>query len=69
MSPKRTAQITLVLLVAYCVDLIWKLAHWDEMSAGLQWYVIVLALTVRFAFMAGLLWVYLKLKNNASKPT
>jgi hypothetical protein len=58
------ARIVLVLFIVYCGDLVWKLANWHEMSAGLQWYIIALALTIRFAVMAGLLWLYIKLKKS-----
>jgi len=56
---------TLFLLVAYCLDLAWKLVHWSELSTGLDWWTLALALTVRFAFMGGLLFLFLRMRKAA----
>jgi hypothetical protein len=61
MNLKTSRRSALALLVLYTVDLSWKLAHWHTLSGDLSWWMIALPLTVRFAFMACMLWVYLKL--------
>lgn len=60
----RTAAkwIALILLLLYCVDLAWKLAHWSQYSAGLKTSTIALALTFRLVFMAFLLWMFVRAK-------
>ena len=58
---RRAAKwIALLLFVLYCFDLAWKLAHWSQYSAGLRIPTILFALTFRLAFMAFLLWIYLR---------
>jgi hypothetical protein len=42
----------------YCVDLIWKLAHWNQYVGDLQWWMIVMALSMRVAVMSFLYWQY-----------
>jgi len=49
----------------YCLDLAWKLAHWNELTRGLEWWMIALALAVRFAVMAGFLYFYLRLRRSS----
>ena len=61
LTPKYAA---LTLFIAYCLDLFWKLAHWKENTVGMSRWALTGTLTVRFAFMAGLLWVYLRVKNR-----
>jgi hypothetical protein len=64
-------RIVLVLLVAYCLDLAWTLANWRELSGGLDWWMIALGLTIRFAFMGGLLFLFIqtrRAKKSGSKP-
>jgi len=58
----RTAAkwIALILFLLYCVDLIWKLSHWGQYSAGLKTSTIALALAFRLVFMAFLLWMYVR---------
>jgi hypothetical protein len=53
----------LFLLIAYCLDLGWKLADWRESFSAVAWWVVALGLTVRFAFMGFLLFLYLWLKK------
>jgi Zn-dependent protease with chaperone function len=61
---RRTAKwIALILFILYCADLVWKLAHWSQYSAGLKISTIVLALAFRFVFMAFLLWMYLRARR------
>jgi hypothetical protein len=52
--------IALILLLLYSLDLVWKLAHWSQYSAGLKMSTIAVALTFRIIFMAFLLWMYLR---------
>lgn len=59
----------LVLLILYCIDLAWKLAHWQALVGNLEWPMVALALTVRFAFMAGLLMLYLRISRRESSTT
>jgi hypothetical protein len=69
-KPKTLERLALFLLIAYCLDLAWKLAHWGQLSNGLAWWTIALALTVRFAFMGFLLFMFIqarKAKKAASK--
>ena len=35
MKPKTGERAALVLLIAYCLDLAWKLAHWSELTKGI----------------------------------
>jgi hypothetical protein len=60
-TPKNAA---LLLLIAYCLDLFWKLINWNDFTRGTPWWALTLALTVRFAFMAGLAWLYLRYKKR-----
>jgi hypothetical protein len=63
MKPQTLERLTLAILVAYWVDLAWKLAHWNQLSKGLEWWIIALALMVRFAFMGFLLAVFLRARR------
>lgn len=64
-SLRRGAKwIALILFILYCADLIWKLAHWSEYSAGLAAWQIGMALTLRLVFMAFLLWMYLRARRS-----
>jgi hypothetical protein len=56
--------IALILFLLYCLDLVWKLAHWGQYSAGLKTSTIALALTFRLVFMAFLLWMYLRARTK-----
>jgi len=61
---RRTAKwVALILFVLYCADLVWKLAHWSQYSAGLKISTIVIALTFRVIFMAFLLWMYFRARR------
>ncbi len=65
-TPERAS---LVLLILYCVDLTWKLAFWSQFTHGLNLWMIAGALVVRFAFMGGLLVMYLRFRKSAkSRP-
>ena len=69
MKLKSAESITLLLFIAYCVDLIWKIeAGWREIIAG-DWKMIGLALTVRFAYMGFLLAAFLRLRKSRQKAT
>ena len=60
-SLRRTAKwIALLLFILYCVDLVWKLAHWSEYSAGLKTSTLVVAIGFRLVFMLFLFWIYLR---------
>jgi hypothetical protein len=64
-------RLVLVLLIVYCLDLAWKLANWRELSGGLDWWMIALGLTIRFAFMVGLLFLFIRTRTarkSGSKP-
>jgi len=50
----------IVILVVYIADLIWKILQWRKFSGGMPLWSLLLALTVRFVFMGGLLFVYLR---------
>lgn len=50
--------IALILFILYAVDLIWKLAHWSQYSAGLKHSTIAWALVLRILFMIFLLVVF-----------
>ena len=58
----------LFLLVAYSLDLAWKLANWHEVFSGVAWWGIALGLVVRFTFMGFMLYAYLRLKNVPQEP-
>jgi hypothetical protein len=71
MKPKTGERSVLLLLIVYCLDLVWKLANWHQLTDGLDWWMTALALGIRFAFMGGLLLVFLRLRKaarSASKP-
>ena len=59
--------IALILFFLYCVDLVWKLAHWSLYSAGLSRATLAGALILRFIFMAFLLGIYLRERRSTSK--
>ena len=65
----RADQAVLFLLILYCADLAWKLANWGQLTGSLSGRMIAGALTIRFAVMTGLLWVYLRMRKNAKKPS
>jgi hypothetical protein len=69
MKPKRLERAALTLFVLYCIDLAWKLRNWSELTRGLAIWMVVLALTIRFAVMFALLRLFLwaKQKANAEK--
>jgi F0F1-type ATP synthase membrane subunit c/vacuolar-type H+-ATPase subunit K len=52
-----------LLLAADSLNLIWKLANWHETFSDIDWWRIVLQLTIQFATMGFLLFLYLRLKN------
>ena len=65
MKPKTLERLALGLLIAYCLDLAWKVAHWRGLSRGvdLNWRLLTLALTVRFAYMGFLLFVFIRARR------
>jgi hypothetical protein len=64
MKSKARQRMVLVLFIVYCLDLAWKLAHWAAYARALEWWMIALALAVRFAFMAFMLSVLLQYRND-----
>ena len=62
-SKKWQRRSALFLLIAYGVDLALKLADWGETFGVLPWWGIVLGLSFRFAFMGGVLYLYLRLRK------
>jgi heme/copper-type cytochrome/quinol oxidase subunit 2 len=69
MKPKTGERAALVLLIAYCLDLAWKLAHWSELTKGLDWWMIAMALTIRFAVMGGLLFLFIRMRRAHKSAT
>ena len=67
MNPKIGQRAALLLLVLYCLDFVWKLAHWGDLTRGLDWWALAMALTVRFAFMGGLLYALFRLKRASQE--
>jgi hypothetical protein len=65
MKSKTLERTSLLLLVLYCGDLLWKLAHWSVFSGRLPWWSIALALSVRFTVMGGLLYLFLRARKAA----
>jgi hypothetical protein len=63
MKPKTAERAALILLVAYCLDLIWKLMNWGKLSKGLEWWIIAIALTVRFTVMGGLFFLFTRARR------
>jgi hypothetical protein len=69
-SKKWQQRSVLFLLVAYSVDLIWKMAHWAQFIRPLRdggWWGIfgvAVGLTIRFAVMGCCLWVYMRLRKK-----
>ena len=61
-TPERAS---LVLLILYCADLIWKLSFWTQFTRGLNLWMVAVALTVRFSFMGALLIMYLRFRESA----
>jgi hypothetical protein len=64
-APSRE-QLALFLFTLYVLDLVWKLFHWQQLTAGVPWWTVVMALAVRSCFMGGLLYVYLQYRKNQS---
>lgn len=60
--------LVLILLAAYCVDLVWQFAHWHEAFAHIPWWGLVLGFMIRFAIMGGLVVLYFHLSPEESKP-
>lgn len=62
--------LVLALLIAYCVDLIWKIAHWHEAFAHIPWWGLVLGFMIRFAVMGGIarLYIYLASESMSQQP-
>jgi len=58
MRPATRRRILGVALAVYCIDLVWKLAHWNQFMSGLKWWMIITALNMRFAVMGFLFWQY-----------
>jgi hypothetical protein len=63
-SKERAA---LILFLLYVADLIWKLVHWREFTAGLSRAELVLPLSIRFLLMGGFLFMYFKFRKDQSK--
>jgi hypothetical protein len=68
MKPKNGQRAILILLIAYSLDLVWKLFHWTELTGDVAGWGVALALIVRFAFMGFLLYLYLRLKKSSQDP-
>jgi hypothetical protein len=68
MKAKNGQAATLILLVAYSLDLVWKLFHWSELTGDITGWGVALVLMVRFAFMGFLLYLYLRLKKSTQDP-
>jgi hypothetical protein len=70
-SQRRSA---LILFIGYSLDLIWKVAHWEDFTSVVRdsgWWGIpmfALALSIRFAVMGFALFLYLRLKNGPQDP-
>lgn len=62
-SRKWQRRAALFLLIVYSGDLALKLVDWRETFGDVPWWEIALGLTFRFAFMGGVLYLYLKLKK------
>jgi hypothetical protein len=62
-NPKIGQRAVLLLLVLYSLDFVWKLSHWGALTKRLDWWALAMALTVRFAFMGGLLYALFRLKR------
>src|SRR5579872_5137703 len=58
----------LFLLIVYSLDLVWKLASWNEAFNGVPWWGIALGLAVRFVIMGFILSLYLRLKKVPQEP-
>jgi hypothetical protein len=63
MRPKTLEKAVLLLLVVYCLDLVWRLANWGDLANGVPWWGIALGLTVRVAFMAGLVFLLIRTRR------
>jgi len=61
-TPERAS---LVLLILYSADLIWKLSFWTQFTRGLNLWMVAGALIVRFGFMGALLFMYLRFRKSA----
>lgn len=68
MKPKNGQRATLLLLVAYCLDFVWKLSHWSEFTSDIDGWGVALAFIVRFSFMGFLLYLYLRLRKSSQNP-
>jgi len=65
MKPNPTAAFAcLFLLIVYSIDFMWEALHWRAFAWGAPWWAIAIGLVVRFAFMAGILLLYLRLRKK-----
>jgi hypothetical protein len=73
-SKARQRRSALILFILYSLDSVWKVAHWEEFTSVVResgWWgtpLFALALTIRFAIMGFILFLYLRLKKVSQEP-
>lgn len=67
MKPSTVSWLCLGLFIVYCVDLTSKVPDLPHSLKILPLWIFVLALTVRFAFMAGLFWGFIFFRRKAKQ--
>ena len=61
----KNNRLLLLLFILYTGDSLWKFGHWHAYTGGLQPWILAIALAVRFSFMAGLIWFYLRANRKS----
>jgi hypothetical protein len=67
MKPATTSWLCLIIFVLYCADLAWKAPHFAGFARTLPLWSFVLALSIRVAYMGGLLWGFLLFRKKAKQ--
>ena len=65
MKPATVAPVCLLLFVLYCLDVAWKFPQLKELASRAPFWAVAGALTVRFAYMGGLLGAYVYFRRKA----
>lgn len=67
MKPSTASWLSLTIFVVYCADLAVKFPKLVGSFKALPWWSLVLALAIRFAYMAGLFWGFIFFRRKAKQ--
>jgi len=65
MKPSIASWLCLILFVIYCADLALGLPHIIDIPRNTPLWSVILAVSVRFAFMGALFWGFLHFRRKA----